>query len=221
MNSSSTERFPGALFDLVLRRLDRDANLDRRNEKKAGYSPIPHHSFGNAFRPLQNGAQYRHFLKQVTERFATQPEQAYSLGELFWSIGSVDVTTLGTLDELLHQGNIGSGRIALQLLGGAPPGLALRRPQFAVHVIEECGRLDARLGVSAESVLLTNAQTGPFQRTPGQPSSKYLSMKETSNVLRDVFPRGSAGNRFFTRLRDVAVEMLNRERLDDEQFGFE
>src|SRR6266704_3479132 len=167
------EHFPAALFDFILRRLDRDAEFDRRNEKKAGYSPIPHHRFGNAFRPLQNGPQYRTFLEQVRDRFVTPPE------------------------------------------------LALTRPHFAIHVIEECGRVEAQLGVSAESVLLTNAQTGPFNRASGQPSPKYLSMKERSETLSALFPQGSSGNRVFTRLLDIAVEMLNRERLDDEQMAFE
>jgi hypothetical protein len=212
------EHFPGALFEFVLRRLDRDAEF-RRNEKKAGYAPIPHHRFGTAFRQLQNGPRYRTFLEQVRDRFVTQPEQGFWLRELFWSIGSFDATALGVIDELLHRGDSESVRIALQLLGGAPPELALSRPHFAVHVIEECRRVDAQLGVSAESVLLTNAQIGPFDRAPGQPSGKYLSMKERSEALSELFPQGSSGNRLFTRLRDVAAEMLNRERLDDEQIG--
>jgi hypothetical protein len=52
------EHFPGPLFELILRRLDRDADSDRRNEKKSGYAPIPHHRFGNAFRPVS--ARLRH-----------------------------------------------------------------------------------------------------------------------------------------------------------------
>jgi len=215
------EHFPAVLFDFILRRLDRDAELDRRNEKKAGYSPIPHHRFGNAFRPLQIGPQYRAFLEQVRDRFVTQPEQEFWLRELFWSIGSIDEKTLGVIDELLHRGDTQSARIALALLGGAPPELALSRPHFAVHVIEECQRVDAQLGVSAESFLLTNAQVGPFNRVSGQPSPKYLSMKEKSEKLRDLFLQGSSGNRLFTRVHDLATEMLNRERLDDEQVGFE
>jgi hypothetical protein len=99
--------------------------------------------------------------------------------------------------------------------------LALSRPYFAAHVIEECQPVDAPLGIMAESVLLTNAQTGPFNRTSGQPSPKYLSMKERSETLGDLFSQGSSGNRVFSRLREAAVEMLNRERLDDEQMGFE
>jgi hypothetical protein len=215
------EYFPAALFDFILRRLDRDADFDRRNEKKVGYAPIPHHRFGNAFRPLQNAPQYRTFLEQVRDRFTTQPEQEFWLRELFWSIGSIDATALGVIDELVHRGDTQSARIALALLGGAPPELALSRPNFAVHVIDECQRVDAQLGVMAESVLLTNAQTGSFNRASGQPSPKYLSMKERSEALSELFPQGSSGNRMFARLRDVAVEMLNRERLDDEQIGFE
>jgi hypothetical protein len=215
------EHFPGALFGLILRRLDRDAEFGRQNEKKAGFSPIPHHRFGNAFRPLQNAPHYQTFLQQIRDRFTTQPEQEFWLRELFWSIGSIDETALGVIDELVHRGERQSARIALTLLGGAPPELALSRRHFAVHVIEECKHVEAQLGVLAESVLLANAQTGPFNRTSGQPSPKYLSMKERSETLRDRFPQGSLGNRLFSRLRDAAIEMLNRERLDDEQMGFE
>jgi hypothetical protein len=88
-------------------------------------------------------------------------------------------------------------------------------------VIDECNRTETRLGSLAEMVFLTNAQTGPFNRTTGQPSPKYLSMKEKSEALRDLFPIGSTGQRLFSRIREIALGMLNRERLDDEQLGFE
>jgi len=223
-----TERFlswvgqvhPDLLFEFILRRLDRDAEFDQRGEKRAGYTPISHHGFGNAFRPLQGGLRYRNFLEQVTDRFVTRPGQAFWLRGLFWAIGSIDATALGVIDELLHRGNAESARIALQLIEGGPNELALSRPCFAVHVIEECGRIDSHLGALAESVFLSNAQTGPFNRTSGQPSPRYVSMKEKSEALRDLFPVGSTGNRVFTHIRDVAMEMLNRERLDDEQVGF-
>jgi hypothetical protein len=111
--------------------------------------------------------------------------------------------------------------LALQLIEGGPNELALSRPWFAVHVIEECGQIGSQLGGLAESVLLTNAHTGPFNRTPGQPSPKYASMKERSDTLRDLFHQGSSGNRLFSRMRESAMEMLKREQLDDEQMGFE
>ena len=204
----------------MLLRLDRDAELDRRSEKKAGYTPIPHHRFGNAFRPLQKGQGYKTFLTQVRDRFVTQPKQDFWLRELFWSIGSVDETTLGSIDELLHPGST-EFRIALALIEGAPPELALTQPAFALHVIEECGRVSAQLGELAEGILVGNTQTGPFNRTPGQPSPKHSSLKERSETLRDVLAVGSIGRRLFTRIRDAAMEMLKRERLDDEQVGFE
>jgi hypothetical protein len=219
------EHFPSALFEFTLRRLDRDAEIEKGNEqgneKITGYTPVPHRRFGNAFRPLQNGPQYKHFLQEVAARFATQPNQAFWLSGLFWSIGSIDATTFGVMDSLVHRGDKDSVRDALRLLGGAPPELALSRPHFAVHIIEEAGRVDPQLGISAESVLLTNAQTGPFNRESGQPSPKLLSMKDRSDSLRDLFPQGSTGRRLFDRLHAIAVESLNRERLDDEQIGFE
>lgn len=214
------EHFPDALFELVLRRLDREAEFDRRKEVKAGYTPIPHHRFGNAFRPLQNGPRCRNFLAQVSDRFVTQPEQGYWLRELFWSIGSVDETTLNSIDELLHPGTTESVRIALTLIEGAPPELALARPDFALHVIEECRRVSAQLGELAESILVGNTQTGPFNRAPGQPSPKYLSLKERGEALSRNYAEGTTGHRLFTRIRDAAVARLNQERVDDEQVGF-
>jgi len=50
----------------------------------------------------------------------------------------------------------------------------------------------------------------PFNRAPGQPSPRYVSLKERSEAFRDRFAAGSAGNRLFTRMRDNSVEILNR-----------
>jgi len=214
------EHFPDALFELILRRLDRDAEFDRKKEAKAGFTPIPHHRFGNAFRPLQKGPGYKNFLVQVRDRFVTQPEQSFWLRELFWSIASVDETTLASIDELLHPGTTESVRIALALIEGAPPDFALTQPDFAVRVIEECGRVSAQLGELAESILVGHTQTGPYNRMPGQPSPKYLSLKETSEAMREKFPAGSIGHRLFTRIRDAAIVRLNHERLEDEEVDF-
>ena len=214
------EHFPDLLFELILRRLDREAEFDRRKEAKAGYTPIPHHRFGNAFRPLQNSQGYKNFLAQVRDRFVTQPEQGFWLRELFWSIGSMDATTLGSIDELLHPGSTESVRIALMLIEGAPPEIALTRPAFALHIIEECGRVSTQLGELAESILVGNTQTGAFNRTPGQPSPKYSSLKERSEATRGNFPAGSTGHRLFTRIYDAAVARLNHERLEDEEMQF-
>jgi hypothetical protein len=215
------KHFPSALFELILRRLDRDAEFDRRNEKKGGYAPIPHHHFGNAFRALQNTTNYLTFLEQVRDRFFSQPGQYFWLHELFWSIASLDATALAVIDGLLDRHEAESIRIALHIIEGAPPEFALSQPDFAVQVIEKCRLVDAKLGDLAESILLVNSQTGSFNRAPGQPSPRYVSLKDRSETLRTKFAAGSTGNRLFTRMRDGAVEMLNRERLDDEQMNFD
>jgi hypothetical protein len=219
------EHFPSALFEFTLRRLDRDAEIEKGNEKGnekiTGYTPIPHSRFGNAFRPLQNGPRYRHFLEQVASRFATQPNQAFWLRGLFWSIGLIDATTLGVIDDMAHRGDKDSVRDALQVIGGAPPELALSHPQFAAHIIHEARQVDSQLGTLAESTFVSNALSGPSSRPSGQPSPKLMSMKGKSEWLRDLFPQASTERRLFDRLRAAAVEALDRERLDDEQIDFE
>ena len=125
------------------------------------------------------------------------------------------------IDGLLHRDDKDFVRGALQLLEGAPPELALGRPLFAVHVIEESRRVDPQLGAAAESILVGNTQMGAFNRTPGQPSPKYASLKERSEALRDRFAPGSTGHRLFTRICDGAVAWLDHERLQDEEMNFE
>jgi hypothetical protein len=159
-------------------------------------------------------------VRSAPARFATQRDQAFWLRGIFWSIGSIDATTLGVIDELMHRGDKDSARDALQLIGGAPPQLSLTRPYFVVHIVEEAGRLDLQLGSSAESVFISNALSGPFNRASGQSSPKFLSMKDRCETLREFFQIGSAGRRLFDRLYAAAVETLNRERLDDEEMQF-
>jgi hypothetical protein len=47
----------------------------------------------------------------------------------------------------------------------------------------------------------------PQTRASGQPSPKFLSMKGRCEALRDIFPADSTGNRFFSRLHAIAVEV--------------
>jgi hypothetical protein len=213
-------RHPAALCEFIIRRLDRHAEMENDGGAKGGYAPVPHHRFGNAFHALQGTSHYREFLIQVRDRFVSQPHQQYWLRELFWSIGTLDSTTLEAIDELLHSGNDERLRAAIGLLAGAPPELALSRPSFAVHVIQECEHIDHELGDRAASALIGNAHGGAYQRAGGQPSPRYLTLRDRSAVLRDAFASDSVGNRLFARLYDSAVAALDRERVDDEQMDF-
>lgn len=215
------EHHPTMLWEFIIQRLDRYADMERSGESTQGYSPVPNRRFGGAFHALQRTSHYRDLLNQIRDRFVTRPRQSYWLRELFWSVGTLDATTLGAIDELLHSGDADQVTAAIGLLGGAPPGLALNHPWFAVQVIEECGRISHELGQKAASLLIGNAHKGAFQRAVGQPSPRYLAMRDRSAALRDAFSAGSSGKQLFQDLYDSAVSALERERMDDdEQIGF-
>jgi hypothetical protein len=211
------QNHPASLCEFIISRLDRYAGMQNRGEATTGYTPIPHHRFGNAFHALQGSPQYRELLVQVRDRFINQSDQGYWLRELFWAIGTIDTATLCVLDEFLHSDDKEKTCAAVDLIAEAPPEFALARPYFAIHVIEHCKRFDNDLGKRATSVLIGNAHSGSFQRAAGQPSPRYLSMKERAAALRDKFPGDSIGWTFFSRLYDGAVAALERERVDDEE----
>jgi hypothetical protein len=214
------QHHPLALCEFVLRRLDRYAEIEKAGDSTRGYAPVPHHLFGDAFHALQGTPHYHNFLIQVRDRFVSLTQQRYWLRELFWSIGTLDIPTLGAIDELLHSGDAEQLRAAIGLIEGAPPELALIRPAFAVHVVEECERAGRETGEDATSAIIGNAHIGGFQRAPGQPSPKYLTMRDRSAALRATFPPDSCGRRLFQGLYDSAVSALERERMDDEQVEF-
>lgn len=211
---------PSALFAFLIERLDRAAAIWARGESLGEYVPIPGHGLGSALHSLQRGPDYSNFLAQIRDRFVTQINQRYWLGQIFWNIGTIDVTTLSSIDDLLHSKDEENVRAAVGLIGDAPSGLALSRPYFAVHMLEVCEELDRDLLGQAMSVLIGNSHTGPFQRTPGSPSPKFQQMEERAAALRDLFYVGSVGHGFFSMLCVSAESVLERERLDDEQFGF-
>ena len=213
--------YPTALFDFLIRRLDRGAALLTRDGSMNGYVPVPRGRFGAAFKSLSADAGASAFLSEIRDRFVSQPDQRYWLRELFWDIGTVDATALSAIDELLHSGNSEKMRSALELTSGAPSELALTRPYFAVHLLELCEQIDHTLAEQASSVLIGNAHTGSFQRTPGSPSPKYQRLEQRAATLRDQFIPGSIGHRLFSKLHASAAGGLERERLDDDQLRFQ
>jgi hypothetical protein len=211
---------PAALCEFIIQRLDRYAELEKSGQSTGGYAPVPHHRFGGAFHALQGTNHYLEFLIQVRDRFVSLPQQRYWLRELFWSIGTQDSTTLSAIDDLLHSDDAEQTKAAIGLLEGAPAELALNCPMFAAHVVDECERASHQLGEYAFSALLGNAHSGGFQRAPGQPSPKYLTMRDRSAALQESFPAGSLGRRLYQKLHDSAVAEMDRERKDDEQIEF-
>lgn len=212
--------YPTLVFSFLMQRLDRAAEILARGESLKGYVPIPGNHVGGALHSLQNGPDYPNFMAQVRDKFINQPDLRYWLGQIFWDIGMVDATTLSIIDELVHSADKETVRAGIGLLSGAPSGVALSRPQFAVHIIETCGEMDRDLAVRASAGFIGNAHTGAFQRTPGFPSPKFQQMAQRATALQDLFPPGTVGHEFFSKLRESAEAVLEHERVDDEEFGF-
>jgi hypothetical protein len=170
--------YPAALFNFLVERIDCAAEKWARGESLGGYVPVTGHRIGGAFHSLQTGLGYSDFLVQVRDRYVAQPELQYWLEKIFWDIGTIDATTLSSIDDLLHTGDKEKVRAAVNLINGAPTGLALSRPYFAVHVLEISAEIDRNLLERASSTLITNAHVGHFSRTPGSPSPKFQQMEE-------------------------------------------
>jgi hypothetical protein len=218
--SQTGRAYPALVFSFTMQRLDRAGAILARGESLKGYDPIPGRHLGSTFHSLRNGPDYPKFMAQIRDRFVGQPDLRYWLAKIFWDIGMADATTLSIIDELVHSGDKETVHAGIGLLSGAPSGLALSRPQFTVHIIETCGEMDRNLAVRASAGFIGNAHTGAFQRTPGSPSPKFQQMAQRATALQDLFPPGTAGHEFFSKLRESAEAVLERERLDDEEFGF-
>jgi hypothetical protein len=212
--------YPGLIFSFSMQRLDHVAEILAKDESLDGYVPVPGDHIGNVLHSLQNGPDYRRFIEEVRDKFVKQPGLRYWLAKMFWDTGGIDATKLSIIDELVHFGDKETVKAAVLLLGEAPSGLTLARPYFVVHIIEACEQVDPDLARRAFSNFLTNPHLGGFQRSPGSPSPKFQQMERRAAALRDLFPIGSTGYKFFSTLRDSALGAMEREHLDDEQLSF-
>jgi len=89
------------------------------------------------------------------------------MDELFWSIGTRDSATLGTIDEFIHSGAPEHRTAAIGLLTGASAELAFSHPRSAVHMTQECERNSRDLGDCSTTAIIGNAHVGSFQRAAG------------------------------------------------------
>ena len=217
----AAEVYPTLVFDFVLKRLDRDRLLREQSESGSDYQPVPFSSLHSTFAGVQKTKEYATMLAAVRDRMSDDDiMQRFWLQNLFWSIGTLDDTTLHCLDEWLHSGDPNRVEAILSLAGKGPANIALSKPVFAVHAIECSAESNNELADAALGTFTLNAFQGTLTGNPGEPPPRLVSTKARAEKLRSQYESSRSGMKLFDAIAKHADETIERLRIDDEEFRF-
>jgi hypothetical protein len=215
----ATRKYPEAVFDFVLHRLEHSRHLTEKSTGGTSYRPVPFQDVGTHFQGLRQSESYAHFLQEVCSLLQqVQDAERFWLWELFWAIGTEDVTTLSALDHLLHAGDSRSHEILLELLSKAPPEFSLSCPFFDVHVVEICAEGGEELLNEALSTLVTNTHVGIWSSTPGQAPPKFVSVRDRACRFEAAFQPGTPAHLMFVQIRESADRAIRDKLNQDAEF---
>src|SRR5262249_16266094 len=108
-------------------------------DESTDYEPFP--LSGMHFRDLATTPKYEPTLRRIRDLVLEYPNLPFWTTPLFWATGTLDTATFTVLDEWIHSDDDSKLQGVLTLLTEAPRGLVLSHPFFAIHLVEEYGRV--------------------------------------------------------------------------------
>ena len=123
-------------------------------------------------------------------------------------------------DEWLHSGERTKLEAVLKLIGRGPTGVALLRPQFAIHLVDACAACARDLGDYSVGVLAVNALPKSGAWSPGQPPPGLVNLQEEAARLSAAFQVIPTGFRIFCEIVALATQESERSLRRDGEIGF-
>jgi hypothetical protein len=191
---------PEPTFEFIIARLDYEASLDTDSRNRQSYLSVPYSNIQAHFRGFRRTSGYSALLAGVRDRFIAGRYPRYRLTELFWSMGELNIETLGVLDEWLHSGDRPKVSTILRLIGGAPKNLAFAFPYFALHVIDSAAEIGGDLAQEAIWAFVSHARTGEWLGTPAQPPEAMLRLRDMAVGMADKTKHIPSGATLFSAI---------------------
>ena len=211
---------PARVFEFILNRHDFSLGLQKTADDWVQYQVVPRGSSLTDLHVLRETEGYARFLAQIRDRLADSGIEAYWLSDLFWAVGTLDDTTMMLADEWLHSGERTKLEAVLKLIGRGPTGVALLRPQFAIHLVDACAACARDLGDYSVGVLAVNALPKSGAWSPGQPPPGLVNLQEEAARLSAAFQVIPTGFRIFCEIVALATQESERSLRRDGEIGF-
>ena len=174
------------------------------NGQDSDYEAIPSSFSWSTLSAARKSADYETTLRSLRDLVKRFPEHAVHLIPIFWHIGTTDTTTFLVLDELLHAPDTEDTAWVIKLLTGAPKGLALNHPIFAIHVLTECAARSEQLERDAMGRLIGNCfSSGFFQLMPGGVRAPTQTMQDSAAALLPLCEPSSLAFRLYTEIANA------------------
>jgi hypothetical protein len=168
------------------------------------YEAIPSSFSWSTLSAARESPDYQTALRGLRDLVKRFPEHAVHLIPIFWHMGTTDTSTFLVLDELLHTQDPEDSSWVIKLLSGAPKGLALNHPMFAIHVLTECAHRSEELERAAMGRLISNCFSSGFvQLMPGGGNAPMRTMQDSAAALLTLCKPGTLAFRLYTEIANA------------------
>jgi hypothetical protein len=186
------------------------------------YKPLPYSDSWSTLRGARESSDYGAAIESFIDLLKRYPDYDLYLAPIFWHMATLDETTLSALDGLLHEEGDAGAAMAIQILGKGQRGIALSHFAFTTHLLEMCSGKGEELEQHTQSILLSNAVSGPggqFFAGPIPPPPDLSHMSRAA-ILRDQCVDGTAAHRFYSDLASIepaAIPSQLFDQFDDDE----
>ena len=219
------EHDPSAVLAVLIDRLARSRGRTR-------YEPVPWHPFRREVLAGADDDAYLDLLRRVREEaLASDAMVRHEVPRLFWHLDRDTDLSLQVLHEWLTCGDVAKVAAAAHLLSGIAPGRRshqrdeldgwqelLARPWFVIDVLEQTASKSIAIRDAARAGLADVLFSDDVHRTLGEPGKRSLCSHESATRLLSWLPVQVAARSFFTELAERSKRVLERERIDDEEY---
>lgn len=207
---------PNRVLQLLLDRVERQ----EAHEGSTGYTPLPHSWDHQPPFRFRETAAYERILRRVRDWTNGNTESWHRRHygpEIFKLVSTgFDEATLQVLDEWIMAPNQQQLETAAALLEEAGRSFVWQHPEFVASVLDRAQQFGDSCYQHVSASLHTAAIQGVHTRTPGQPSSDDIEVRDRAQQLMSALTPGSPAYRFYKALHGHATANIQRDTIDDD-----
>jgi len=185
------------------------------------YEAIPSSYSWSTLAEIRRSPEYEIALRHFRDLIKRYPAHALHLMPIFWHMGTTDTTTFLVIDELLHTTDPDDPARVIDLLIGAPRGLAVNCPMFALHVLTECATRSEELERAAIRRLISNCfSSGFIQMVPTGGRVPIQFEQDAAAKLLALCEPGSLAFRLYTAIANAKQPAISLSDIYDDSDDF-
>jgi len=193
-----SSRIPEAVVDYLLKRLE----IAEEKSSSEEYQPFPILGFQHGLKDIASISNYKDMLRKVRDRaLSAKTIICWWLSKLFADLSdNFSSISIEVLYEWIDSNDAQKIQAVGLLVKDAPSEFVFSHSDFVSDLLEKANKISSECYNDVASNLSSSATSGTRLRTPGQPSTQDIKLRNQSKELSQKFPIGSPVQQFYFSL---------------------